>query len=123
MIRRKYQEKYILNSQRNKKILEIGEETKEVFWLFEELKDEILNQQQSIQSIQENIEETKQFIENTEENIEEIRDSKSLSDKLHKLYYAIIGGGLGSIAFIYNPYIGGCALAGGLIIGGILSYL
>ena len=120
MIRRKYQEKYILNSQRNKKILEIGEETKEVFWLFEELKDEILNQQQSIQTIEDNIEENKHLIEDTEEKIKE---SKSLSDKLHKLYYAIIGGGLGSIAFIYNPYVGGSALAGGLIIGGILSYL
>lgn len=123
MKRQQYQEKYILSSQRNKKISEIGEETKEVFWLFEELKEEILNQQQSIQTIQDNIEENKNSIENTEEKIEQIKDSATLSNKLNKLYYAIIGGGLGSIAFLYNPYIGGSALAGGLIIGGILSYL
>lgn len=121
MMRKQYQEKYILNAKnRQKKISEIGEETKEMFWLFEELKEEVLNQENKLQTIEDNIEESKIKVE-TSENI--IVESESVSNKLHKLYYAIIGGGFGSLAFIYNPYIGLGALTGGIVIGSVLSYL
>ena len=121
MLRKQYQEKYIINAKdRNKKILEIGEETKEMFWLFEELKEEVIKQEKELQSIDDKIQESK---DNSQQSENTIVETENIANKLNKLYYALIGGGFGSLAFIYNPYIGVGALTGGVIIGSLLSYL
>lgn len=120
MLRKQYQEKYIINyKDRSEKITEIGEETKEMFWLFEELKEQVMRQEKELQSIDDKIQESKDNSKQTENTIIE---TENIANKLNKLYYALIGGGFGSLAFIYNPYIGAGALTGGIIIGSLLSY-
>lgn len=120
MLRKQYQEKYIISAiDRNKKISEIGEETKEMFWLFDELKEEVIRQEKDLETIDDKIQKSK---DNSKQSENTIVETENISNKLNKLYYALIGGGFGSLAFLYNPYIGAGALTGGVIIGGLLSY-
>lgn len=115
MLRQQYQEKYV----KSKKIKKVKQEIDEVFYLFEELYEEVKNQDKKIQTIEDTIEKTKETTNITEEEIKEAdREEKSVS-----YLYMMLGGGLGSFATIYNPYIGIGSIVGGMVLGGVFSYI
>ena len=115
MLRQQYQEKYV----KSKKIKKVKKEIDEVFYLFEDLYEEVKNQDKQIQTIEDTIEKTKENAFATEEEIKEVESqSTNLS-----YYYMLVGGGLGSFATIYNPYIGIGSILGGMVLGGVISYI
>ena len=115
MLRKKYQETYVI---RKNKIQDISKEVQQVSYLFEELFEEVKKQDTDIKTISEEVEETKKIIIDGNETIEE-------TNKIKSFYYiltgSIIGGGLGSIVLLYNPYvaIGSCIC--GLVGGGLMG--
>lgn len=115
MLRQKYQEKFIKNK---KEIEHIETEIKEVFYLFEELYEEINKKENEVNTIQDNIQTIKGDIKKVENSIIDIEETNN-----SYLYYAFIGGGLGSFALIYNPYIGIGSILGGMIISTGLGYI
>ena len=118
MLRQKYQEKFI----KIKKVKSLEEEIKEVFYLFEELYVDINNQSNSLQTIQDNIEKSKDNVFVAEEKVTESNNEHNTSKKFEVPYYMFIGGGLGSLAIIYNPYIGITSIIGGMFLGTIVGY-
>ena len=115
MLRQQYQEKYV----KSKKIKKVKQEIDEVFYLFEELYDEVKKQDKNIQTIEDTIENTKETTSISEEEIKEAEhEQKSVS-----YLYMLLGGGLGSFATIYNPYIGIGSIVGGMVLGGVFSYI
>jgi len=115
MLRQQYQEKYV----KSKKIKKMKQEIDEVFYLFEELYEEVKNQEKDIQTIQDTVEKTKELTNNTED---EIKEAETQSTNM-SYYYMLMGGGLGSFVTIYNPYIGIGSIVGGMVLGGVISYI
>ena len=111
MLRKEYQEKYIL---KNKKIKEIEAETKEVFFLFEELKENIDNQSEKVKTIEEIIDKVREDVKLTEPVILEAKENS----KFLNYSTAFLGAGLGSLTLLYNPYL----CIGTIIAGGIFGY-
>jgi t-SNARE complex subunit (syntaxin) len=118
MLRQKYQEQFF----RSAKIHEIQKDTQEIFYLFEEIMEEVKQQERKLATIEESIEES---VDNTTIGEIQINESKELKENniLKNIYGAIIGGGIGSIIIIYNPYIAIGAIIGGTIMGGLITKL
>ena len=110
MLRKEYQEKYIL---KKKKIKEIEEETKNIFTLFEELQNEVKKEDENLNIIEETINKVDNEIKISETEIENVKKSNFLNYTT-----ALFGAGLGSIVILYNPYL----CIGTIIAGGIFGY-
>ena len=110
MLRKEYQEKYIL---KKKKIKEIEEETKNIFTLFEELQNEVKKEDENLNIIEETINKVDNEIKISETEIENVKKSNFLNYTT-----ALFGAGLGSIVILYNPYL----CIGSIIAGGICGY-
>jgi len=108
MLRKEYQDKYIL---KKKKISDIEEETKNIFILFEELQEEVKKSEEKVNSI-EVINKVHDEVKTSEIEIKNIENNK--------LNYTttLLGAGLGSLVILYNPYI----CIGSIIVGGIFGY-
>jgi hypothetical protein len=111
MLRKEYQEKYIL---KRKKIEAIQEETKNIFYLFEELQKEVDLQDEKVNTIEEIINTVKEDVKITENDIKESNESS----KFLNYSTAFLGAGLGSLTLLYNPYL----CIGTIIAGGIFGY-
>ena len=114
MLRKEYQEKYIL---KHRKIKEIEEETKNIFYLFEELQKEVDLQDEKINTIEETINTVNEEVKIVENDIKDIKESNE-SSKLFNYSTAFLGAGLGSLTLLYNPYL----CIGTIIAGGIFGY-
>lgn len=121
-LRKQYQEKFGLDPDK-KKIQELNFQTEETFILFEELRDEILRQQPIISTIEDSIIKSKINVQSGGREVEVSGEENYMFYKTKSLLYAMIGGGLGSVALIYSPYIGIGAITGGIICGGIVSLI
>jgi hypothetical protein len=106
-----------------KEVKSLEEEIKDVFYLFEELYEDINNQNKSIQTIDDKIQKTKDEVFLAEEKVDVSNDMSNTIKKLEIPYYMFIGGGLGSLAIIYNPYVGISSIVGGMFLGSIVGYL
>jgi t-SNARE complex subunit (syntaxin) len=118
MLRQQYQEKFF----KTKQIKSINEEVKEIFYLFEELENEVKNYQTAIDTIEDNVEQIKSEVKDTEETIVSANYEEELRKKYNMSLYVIIGGGLGSFIIAYNPYVGIGGIVGGMFIGSIIGY-
>lgn len=116
MLRKKYQETYIIS--KKKTVDELSKDVQEVSFLFQELFEEVKKQDTEINTIQDNVEEVKRQIDTTE-NV--VQDSANESNKFYIIVGSLFGGGIGSLMVLYNPYaaIGTCI--GGIIGGGFLA--
>lgn len=116
MLRQQYQEKFI----NKKKIKNINDEIKEIFYLFEDLEEEVKKSQIKIDTIEDNIEEITEEVNETEEEVDK---SKQETNKNYNIsLYMILGGGLGSFIIAYNPYIGLGGIVGGMFVGSVIGY-
>lgn len=119
MLRQKYQERFI----KTKKVKRLEEEIKDVFYLFEELYEDINNQSKTLQTIEDKIQNSKEEILIAEDKVEVSNETNNKIKKFEVPYYMFIGGGIGSLAIIYNPYIGISSIVGGMFLGSILGYI
>ena len=118
MLRQKYQEQFFRSAQ----IKDIQTDTQELFYLFEDIMEEVKQQERKLSTIEESIEESVDNINNTEIQINELKELKN-NNLLKNIYGAIIGGGIGSIVVMYNPYIAIGTIIGGTIMGGLITKL
>ena len=116
MLRQEYQEKFV---KKQKNIKYLNDEIKEVFYLFEELEEEVKKSQTGINTIEDNIETIKEELNETEEsvNIAKIEKERNIIS-----LYTILGGGFGSFIIAYNPYFGIGGIVGGMFIGSVIGY-
>jgi hypothetical protein len=129
-LRKQYQEKifktHLEKLERLEKIQKIEEESSELFYLFEELYEEIKSQDKLINTIEESIKSAEHQI-NTSDN--DISDSEKINKRVttfqnfKKVSGIFIGSGLGGIVFLYNPYVAIGTIIGGAVVGGIVQYL
>jgi t-SNARE complex subunit (syntaxin) len=117
MYRRHFAEKII---KKHQDIKEIQTETEDVFYLFEELREEVESSNSQIETIEDYIQTCKEEVKTTEEiNCENTIQIKS-DQKTKLIISTILGVGVGSLFFIYNPYVAiGTSIGGGMI--GIIS--
>jgi t-SNARE complex subunit (syntaxin) len=120
MLRQQYQEKFV---KKQKNIKSLNDEIKEVFYLFEELEEEVKKSQTGINTIEDNIEDN---IETIKEELNETEESVNIA-KIEKerniiSLYTILGGGFGSFIIAYNPYFGIGGIVGGMFIGSVIGY-
>ena len=113
--RKKLQERFFGKQE----VEELHQDISDVYFLFEELRQHVNYQTESISNIQETIIETTTSVKNSETDIS-LTDN--VTNKVRHLYYAFFGGGISSIALLYNPYIGIGAISTGMIIGSLFSY-
>ena len=127
-LRKQYQEKifktHLEKLERLEKIQKIEEESSELFYLFEELYEEIKLQDNLVNTIEESIKSTEHQI-NTSDT--DISDSEKINKwaipNFTKVSGIFIGSGLGGIVFLYNPYVAIGTIIGGAVVGGIVQYL
>jgi hypothetical protein len=123
-LRQKYQEQFFKQdmSYRREKIKAIEEESAEVFSLFEDIIAEVKEQERKLSTIEENIEESVSTIKETSQEIAKVEQQQNTS--LYKHFMGVvIGGGLGSIVVLYNPYVAIGTIIGGTIAGSLLAKL
>ncbi len=123
-LRQKYQEQFFKQdmSCRREKIKAIEEESAEVFSLFEDIIAEVKEQERKLSTIEENIEESVSTIKETSQEIVQVEQQQNIS--LYKHFMGVvIGGGLGSIVVLYNPYVAIGTIIGGTIAGSLLAKL
>lgn len=131
MFRQKYQEKFIIPyinrtqnlSKRQEEIEKIEDEMKDIFYLFEELKNENIRQSETVTVLSDLLEQTKNEINSTENNITEAKVENDLYIYTKSIKSGLIGAGLGSLLFIYSPYIAIGTTVGGFITGYTLPYV
>lgn len=111
MLRKEYHEKYILKKE---KIKDIEEETKNIFILFEELKEEIEYQEEKVNIIAENIHNINEKVVSSENKLKEAKSNSKVLNYTTTLF----GAGLGSLMVLYNPYL----CIGSIIIGGMFGH-
>lgn len=116
MLRQQYQEKFV---KKQKNIKTLNDEIKEVFYLFEELEEEVKKYQTGINTIEDNIETIKEEVNETEESV---NISKNQEERNIISLYTILGGGLGSFIIAYNPYFGIGGIVGGMFLGSVIEY-
>lgn len=118
MLRKKYQENYIIS--KKKKVEELAKDVQEISFLFQELFQEIKKQDEDIKTIEEKTEKSKEQIYNSESMTQDASNEKS---NFYILTGSLFGGGLGSLMLLYNPYAAICTCIGGIIGGGFLGSL
>lgn len=104
---------------RNTEIVKLEQDISDVFFLFEELRQNVETQIPNISQLEESIISSKEIVQNIEENI---LPQETITEKLRHFYYAFVGGSMASIVLLYNPYIGIGAISTGLIAGSLFSY-
>jgi len=119
MLRKQYQEKFF---KKQKHIKSLNEEIKEVFYLFEELEEEVKKSQTNINTIEDNIETIKEQVNDIEETVNIVQNEEERNKKLNISLYMILGGGLGSFIIAYNPYVGIGGIVGGMFVGSVIGY-
>ena len=125
-LRKQYQEKifktHLEKLERLEKIQKIEEESSELFYLFEELYEEIKLQDKLINTIDDSIKTSEQQINTSDNDIKESEKSNKFPH-FTKISGIFIGSGLGGIALLYNPYVAIGTIIGGAVVGGIVQYL
>lgn len=116
--RKQYQEKFV----KAEKIKEIETESKEIFYLFEDLYNDIKQQDKELETIEETINKSVEKIKQTNIEITEIEEITE-SGYVKQFTGMILGGSIGSLVFLYNPYVAIGTVIGGVIVGGILPKL
>lgn len=119
MLRKQYQEKFF---KKQNHIKSLNEEIKEVFYLFEELEEEVKKSQTNINTIEDNIETIKEQVNDIEETVNIVQNEEERNKKLNISLYMILGGGLGSFIIAYNPYVGIGGIVGGMFVGSVIGY-
>ena len=119
MLRQQYQEKFL---KKQKYINSLNDEIKEVFYLFEELEEEVKKSQTSINTIEDNIETIKEQVNDIEETVNIAQSEEEKNKKFNISLYVMLGGGLGSFIIAYNPYVGIGGILGGMIVGSVIGY-
>ncbi len=120
MLRKKYQEKYILTKDsKTENIQEIEKEVESLFYLFEELREETDKQDKVVNTISEYITTLNEEIKVSENDV---KDSKDIIDRFKEIKFAVAGMTLGSLVIIYNPYIAIGSILGGGVLGYIIKY-
>ena len=119
MLRQQYQEKFV---KKQKHIKSLNEEIKEVFYLFEELEEEVKKSQSTINTIEDNIETIKEQVNETEESVKIAEKEEERNKNFNISLYMILGGGLGSFIIAYNPYVGIGGIVGGMFVGTVIGY-
>lgn len=114
MWRRQYQEKYIL---KNYKIKEIEDEFNVISELFTELNNEITNTQQNLNVLEDHIEKVRLETQTAVTELENANEQQYNSFK-YNISGSLLGMSLGSIVYLYNPYIA----IGSIISGGITGW-
>lgn len=120
--RKKYQEKYLQNIiRREDEIKSLNDEVKEVCSLFEELDNEINEQKKELITVADIIEENKQKTQEISNNLLDANRFQQTINKYKLITGTIIGASIGSIMYIYNPYIAIGTIIGGGFSGGIIT--
>jgi len=121
-LRQKYQEQFFRKDfiYKREKIKEIEQESAEVFSLFEDIIAEVKAQEKQLSTIEENIEESISTIKETSQEIAQVEEQKHTT-LYKKIIGVVIGGGIGSIVVLYNPYVAIGTIVGGTIAGSLLS--
>jgi len=104
---------------RNTEFVKLEQDISDVFFLFEELRQNVETQIPAISLLEENIISSKEIVQNVEENI---LPQEKITDKLRHFYYAFVGGSVASVVLLYNPYVCIGAISTGLIAGSLFSY-
>jgi len=124
MLRRQYQEKFLKKElEKAEKLKHIEKEIDEVFYLFEELYQTVQASEKDVNIIQDNIEQTKSKVLETEKEI--IRSKEQLVELENNYSYLryILAGGIGSVGFVFNTYIGIGTVIGGCMFASLYSVL
>jgi L-lactate utilization protein LutB len=119
MNRQKYQEKYI---KRNEEIKSLEEDVKDVFYLFEEIKE--INEKfgTSVQQLSDLIEDTKKEVVKSEVEVIKAKEEDDSNTYIRSVVSGVVGAGLGSLLFVYSPLIGIGTTVGGFIGGYSIPY-
>ncbi len=118
LTRKELQERFF-GIERQKQIMKLNQDISDVFFLFEELRQQVDIQKLPIEHISKSQEKIKTDILTSST---ELNEMSNFSDKLRHFYYAFVGGGMASVFLLYNPYIGVGAISTGLIAGTLFSY-
>ena len=122
MLRKKYQEQFVVGKQKSQEINKIYKDVDGIFYLFEELYNQTNKQSENLNTIENLIEDSK--IKN-EEVINDLQESNNMNPV--KKYFicslsgSILGAGIGTLIYISNPYLIGISGLIGGITGGIIS--
>ena len=122
MLRKKYQEQFVVGKQKSQEINKIYKDVDGIFYLFEELYNQTNKQSENLNTIENLIEDSK--IKN-EEVIDDLQESNN-SNPLKKYFVcslsgSILGTVVGTIICISNPYLIGISGLIGGISGGIVG--
>jgi len=116
MLRKKYQETYIIS--KKKKVADLSKDVQEVSFLFQELFEEVKRQDNDIKTIAEEVNNTNNLINATELDVNKSNNTQST---YYILTGSLIGGGLGTLLLLYNPYVAIGTCICGTISGGIIG--
>lgn len=108
--------KILEDEKRKEEIEKLEKEVEDVFYLFEELREDIKKDEENLNLISEAIIEDKKEIENSKKEIEVVHQHY-----LKTISKTLVGGGIGSLMFIYNPFLGIGTTVAGLAAGYFLS--
>lgn len=124
MIRRQYQEKFLKKElDKLEQIKHMEKEIDDVFYLFEELYETVKINEKEINIIEDTINQTKKDIIETEDTmIENEKRINELEYINNYVRYALVGG-LGSLGFIFNTYVGIGTVLGGCMLTKLYTIL
>ena len=124
MLRRQYQEKFLKKElEKAEKIKSMEKEIDEVFYLFEELYDTTKLSEKEINIIEDNIKQTKKDIVETEDVIIESNNNFKELENINTYVRYALAGGIGSLGFVFNTYIGIGTVVGGCMLASLYSIL
>ena len=127
MLRRQYQEKFLKKelekAEKAENIKHIEKEIDEVFYLFEELYQTVQASEKDVNIIQDNIEQSKTKIIQTEEAVIQTQDELETLENNYTYLRYILAGGVGSVGFVFNTYVGIGTVIGGCMIASLYSAL
>ena len=124
MIRRQYQEKFLKKElDKLEQIKHMEKEIDDVFYLFEELYETVKINEKEINIIEDTINQTKKDTIETEDTmIENEKRINELEYINNYVRYALVGG-LGSLGFIFNTYVGIGTVLGGCMLTKLYTIL
>jgi len=124
MIRRQYQEKFLKKElDKLEQIKHMEKEIDDVFYLFEELYETVKINEKEINIIEDTNNQTKKDTIETEDTmIENEKRINELEYINNYVRYALVGG-LGSLGFIFNTYVGIGTVLGGCMLTKLYTIL
>jgi len=127
MLRRQYQEKFLKKelekAEKAEKLKHIEKEVDEVFYLFEELYQTVQASEKDVNIIQDNIEQTKTKVNQTEKEIIQSQEQMIEIENNYNYLRYILAGGIGSVGFVFNTYVGIGSIIGGCMFASLYSIL